>query len=343
MNEISKRLFAAMSNPCLKDSRKPSTSHYPSSVSVKITGPDGEPQTIGTCLRQQYYFRTESGVSDHSPIEYSISAMQGEKNHELIEQLLDTYGFQMGMQKIAAEHSIYDEMYDLSGRSDLLVWDYKKNQMAGIEVKSVGDYKASKTILEPDPTHILQSIIYLDHYRRCIPVGQVRPERWYILYIARNESYHVKKKSHGSPFEKLWDFCIELNDQDQAVCYHNTGVTVYKDYSLDNIYARYKLLSDHLEDNTLPDRDFIRKYSEEKIAGLHKVNMISRKPDREKIDKWLAAGAKAGQLKLELGDIECQFCPFQSKCWDSQATVRPSYKLPVVQTFTPAETTNFNL
>ena len=86
----------------------------------------------------------EEPTSNPGNPDYMISALLGDKVSELLVYLLDNYGFQMGIQRAATEHSFQDPRLNLSGRSDIIVWDYIQKELAGVEVKSVGAYKAAK-------------------------------------------------------------------------------------------------------------------------------------------------------------------------------------------------------
>lgn len=314
MNNLSKRLRDSLVNPPFTSNRK-TTSFYPSSVSVEVPQPWGT-QVIGACLRQQYYRMNEEPTSNPGNPDYMISALLGDKVSELLVYLLDTYGFQMGIQRAATEHSFQDPRLNLSGRSDIIVWDYVQKELAGIEVKSVGAYKAAKTIEAPAEEHIMQAVLYLDFYRTFIKEGDARPKKWYIWYFSRTENYSIKGKKHGSPLEMIWDFFITLDSDDNPVVHTPTSSRAYKHLNLKNIHERFNRLKVFIDTKTLPPRDYDIAYSEEKLTTLYKCGQFTRKADEEKIQKWLDKGAKEGKLKLEMGDFECQLCVWKDKCWN---------------------------
>lgn len=319
MNILSKRLYTAISNPNIKSIRKTSGFH-PSAASIKL--PSGE--VLGACMRDSYYRMTEVGGTNQGPPDYTISANLGDKMHQYIDEILDKFGYSMGIQKIESEHSFFDEDLNLSGRSDIIAWDHINQEIIGIEVKSVGEYKASKVLEVPDHTHIMQSMLYLDFYSKKIPDGMHRPNKWYIWYISRTEGYAIKSRKHGSPFQMLWDYYITLHN-DHVVVHTSAGSYSYPELTVSGIKDRYNQLKLHLENNIAPPRDYQIQYSEEKIADLYKRDKLTRKADKEKVEKWLAKGAKEGKLKIELGDIECSFCSFKDHCWDQKAIEQPTY------------------
>lgn len=322
MNYLSNKFSRALNNPTFSKVRR-FRSITPSSASTIVNTPIGT-KVVGSCIRQQYY-RIKNFEPDNSPvnIDWTLSAIIGDKMHHLVEEIIDVFGFEMKLQKLTKEHSIYDHVSKLSGRSDFIVWDYENNEPIGIEVKSVGEYKAKKSMEQPSEEHVLQAVVYLDFYNKHIPDNQKKITKWFIWYISRTENWSIKAKDHGSPFEMMWDFCIELKDNIPIVTL-GTGIKQqWTDFSIDKIYARYDQLNDFLAKDLLPPRDYELQYSDEKIAALHQANMISRKGDKEAIEKWLKKGAPPGKHKVTLGDGECMFCEYKKVCMEN---MQPSPK-----------------
>lgn len=313
MNILSNRLYRSLESPATKVV-KPVTAFHPSSASIKIVE-NGEERVVGTCIRAQYYRATEPRISNTGNIDYSISAHIGDSLHELMARYIDDYGFTMGLQRIEAEHSFYLQEENISGRCDLLVWDHHKNEPVGIEVKSVGEYKANVCMERPAPEHVMQSMIYLYTYDKEIPDSMMKPKKWYIWYIARTENWSLKAKKHQSPFQMLWDFYITMDNTGVPTVYTPNGAERWEEYTIDKVLERYKLLKVHLENKVVPPRDYDIQYSEEKIMTAYKAGRITRKADIEKIEKWVKKGCKEGTLKLSIGDKECDFCQMKDHCW----------------------------
>lgn len=313
MNNLSKRLKESIINPPFTSIRKV-TSFYPSSVSVEVEQPWGK-EVIGSCLKQQYYRMVAEPSSNVGNPDYMISAALGDKVSGLLIEFLDKYGFQMGVQKVAEEQSFFDPRINLSGRVDIIIWDYENNELAGIEVKSVGSYKASKTIEFPAEEHIMQAAMYLDYYRTFILDDKIVPKKWYIWYFSRTENYSIKTKKHNSPLEMIWDFSVTLDPDGNPVVHSSTSSKVFKHLNIAKIHERFNRLSNYIEEGIEPPRDFDIEYSEEKITTLYKLDQLTRKADKEKIEKWLNKGAQEGKLKLQMGDFECQLCSWRDKCW----------------------------
>lgn len=315
MNYLTNRFKQAYENPIINCNKK-STTFHPSAASIKIEDAQGNQRVIGACLREQYYRITTDSISNPGLMDYSISADIGEKLHQLIEQYIELYGFKMGLQKIEAESIIFDEELNLSGRSDLLVWDYKNNELIGIEVKSLGEFKAGKCAESPDEQHVMQALLYLDFYNRHIPEGMPRPTKWYIWYISRTENWTIKSKKHGSPLQMLWDFHITMDSEGCPTVHTATSKERWADFSVEKIKDRYADLAFYVSEGIVPPRDFEIQYSEERIAADYKNDKIKYKGDKEKIKKWLDKGAPSGKLNLEMGDFACRFCNWKDHCWN---------------------------
>lgn len=316
MNYLSNKLAKALLSPSFTNNRKTS-SLTPSSASTIVKDSKGNSRVVGACLRQQYY-RIKDFVPDEGDknIDWTLSALMGEKMHDLLVDLIDVFGFEMGLQKLTREHSIYDTVIKLSGRCDLIVWDHTNKEPVGIEIKSIGEYKAKKAVEQPIDEHVLQSVVYLDFYNRNIPEGQKKITKWYIWYVSRTENWTIKSKSHNSDFTMLWDYCIELDNGVPIITLTDGSKQRWTDYSIENIYKRYNDLHTYLSANSLPPRDYEILYSEEKITGMYQNGLISKKGDSEVIDKWLKKGAPPGKLKITMGDSECSFCEYQKLCWE---------------------------
>ena len=242
MNYLSNKLAKALLSPSFANNRKTS-SLTPSSASTIVKDSKGNSRVVGACLRQQYY-RIKDFVPDEGDknIDWTLSALMGEKMHDLLVDFIDVFGFEMGLQKLTREHSIYDSVIKLSGRCDLIVWDHTNKEPVGIEIKSIGEYKAKKAVEQPIDEHVLQSVVYLDFYNRNIPEGQKKITKWYIWYISRTENWTIKSKSHNSDFTMLWDYCIELDNGVPIITLTDGSKQRWTDYSIENIYKRYRVL-----------------------------------------------------------------------------------------------------
>lgn len=338
MNELSKRLYQAMRQPSVRHDRHSLTLH-PSAASVVVKR-HGQAQVIGGCNRQEYYRLKGYPQFGESNLDWNIFARMGKKAEDLIEELLLENGFQAGLQTLAREHPLFERNLGLSGRSDLILWDYVSQRPVGVDVKSVGEWKAGQVMEKPWEEHVLQCAVYLDYYQNQIPKNQAQMEFWYIWYVARSESWNLKKKKHGSPFQGLWDYRIGLTNAGEAVVYGCAAPEVWSHITIDEVYRRFGELQVFVENNQVPPRDYLLNYSEEHLAWMHKYDLLVLKKHKDEVKKWKAKGAPQGQLGLDLGDFECRNCPYVQECWqqDSFLQTKPeTYNLPAAEPDAPPQ------
>lgn len=313
MNILSSRIKIALEQSIIPETKK-SFSLYPSSASITLSQKTNGKNIVGSCLRQQYYRITGEPATHSMAGDIKVSTMLGDYITKMVEDLLDNHGFICNLQRIASEHSFYIPEINVSGRCDFIGYDNINKEVIGIEVKSVGEYKAGKCMEKPAEEHVLQSLIYLNHYKKTNPKLNIK--KWYILYISRTENYAIKAKKHGSDLAMIWDFYITIDDKDQAAIIHSSnGTEKWADFNIKNIYSRFDELSKYLASSTVPPKDYKLYYSEEDLASMFKKGELTRKADIEKMEKWLKKGAPKDKLKIELGDIECSFCAYKGVCW----------------------------
>jgi hypothetical protein len=315
MIDLTSRLFEALETPITSDIRGKS-GFYPSSASIDM--PDG---TIsGSCLRQQYYRWMDCAPTDKGDIEWKITSMVGEALHKTVGWMFREMSLGTNLTLIREEQSFFDKDHMLSGRIDLLLYDAVSDAVMGCDIKTVGEFAASISIDQPRLKDILQCTIYLDQYQKHGNKTKHPLKEWAILYLARTESWRLKKYPHGSPFKYMWQFSLFLDEVDNHVIVENQyGERTHYEYiTPEKIYARYGKLKDYIKSDSLPPRDFEHTYSEERIVGMFKEGKIKYKKDLTVIDKWLAKGAEAGELGLDMGDFECRYCDFKSLCWSDR-------------------------
>lgn len=321
MNILSNRLAKAIENPTTRIVKASSTFH-PSAASVETIDSRGFKKVTGACLRQQYYRITESKISNPSNPDYELAAMLGDKLHQLMDELLITHGFAMGLQRINAEYPIYDADTNISLRTDSLTWDHRNNECIGLEFKSVAEYKANQAMERPVEEHVMQVVIYLALYKKHIPVKMHKPVKWYIWYISRTENWSIKAKKHGSPLAACWDFYVTLDDEGCPIIHTPSSIERWPHLSIHKILERYARLKDFLAMKELPPRDYDLNYSEAKLYGMYLNKELTRKADIEKVEKWEKKGCKEGGLNIVLGDAECNFCSWKDHCWGLEGQLR---------------------
>jgi len=210
--------------------------------------------------------------------------------------------------------------FDRDGNPSINSSDIKTNNIVGIEIKSISGYKGPRQVFgvkskkghwislpEPKPEHLLQSILY--HMYFCILKKEYR--YWKLAYINRENGERkefdidlIKEKvSNGKFLHRVY--------VDREPYKH----VLYAEH----ILQRYQELHTHLENETLPGRDFELFYDQAKIATL-----ASRK-ELSKIDMELFTKGK----KVRKGDWNCSYCPFKNICYEANGTPRDLTKLDV--------------
>ena len=325
---IPERIYNALHKPSTNQTRGRS-GLYPSEASVDIDG-----KVIGSCHRASWFRWNNYKPSGDINPDWSMAAIIGEWYHDGIVNLMRSMSHELGFTILAAETGFFDPNHMISGRIDFLMRDNKTGKLQGIDTKSVGEFKGKKCIEWPSDDHVLQCAVYLKIYQDNIAKQKDNSletvDKWGILYISRDENWDLKKKAHGSFLQLFWQFDIEF-EKDIVVVTNSQGAKKkYSHISVSNLFERYKKLLKLISTNSLPDREFERQYSEEKIVDLHKAKEIQFKKDQTVIDKWLKNGAPEGELGLKLGDSQCMFCSYQEQCYSEDPLNWPKDNVPLV-------------
>lgn len=288
---------------------KPGVTNWPSSLSVRT--PDG---ILGACARKVWYSRKGYPSSREVNPNYLFSAMMGDYIESLVVDLFQRTSAWTRLFPIAVQTPFYLEDMNLSGKIDIILENIDSGSLAGVDVKSVSAFKTSLCLPRPDISNALQCFAYLHHFsEKNIFGGHL--DRWYILYVSRSETWELKSKKNTSPLMQIWDFCIEKKD-DHMVISTPSGVLEYPEVSVSALHERQAEIDKACQADDPPPREYKLKYSEEEILGKYKQDKLRFKKDKTAVEKWLKAGAKEGELDLELGDFECMVCPYKDLCWN---------------------------
>ncbi len=344
MLNIPHRLYNAFANPATSTVRG-NTGLYPASASIEIDG-----VIYGSCKRAEYYRWYRFEPTNEADPESVLVTELGNSIHVMIAQLLRRCTLETDIVVLSEEQAFFDSTEFISGRTDLFMKDLKTGLLHGCDVKSVGEYKAGMVIDQPDISHILQCAVYLDQYNKSAKLNNSKPVTdWIILYVARNESWRLKKYPHGSNFKYMWQHSIDLDKGHVTVTSQNGNKKEYPQITMEAIYKGYRTLLAAIKAKKLPDRDFKLQYEEDRIVGLHKAEELN-KADTASVDKWLKNGAKAGELDIEMGDFQCRFCNWQKLCYSndpekSEKQKQVLYNIPkdVIQVKEPKETIDIDL
>lgn len=204
---------------------------------------------------------------------------------------------------------MFSKDYLISGELDNLVWEYddillpdgqpsgrvkirEPRRLIGVEIKSFYGYYAEKEILtlgKPKVNHMLQSLVYLEHYKPNIPY-------WLLVYLSRSGGVDTP---NGRMFGR--QFKIQISKVTGEVFVD--GVMV-KEYTIKDVMERFKEARKYVESNTLPERDYVYNFPAEIVEFKYKEGEISKKD----YSSW-----KAGSKYIS--DWECSYCPYLLMCW----------------------------
>lgn len=298
------RIKKLICNPYVKESRKKGGRH-PSSASTVYVNEHGETVTAGTCLRKQWYSARHYEESGDRNAEGIMKALAGDLWSQFLVDRVKEAGFWYG-----DETRFYNQELDISGRVDIIVAEESTGHPVGVEVKSVGTFVSKGVIkptaaypLAPKEDHVMQSMIYLHHYKNAI-------KKWVILYLDRNT---MEMAEHIIRIEKDKDgyhFPVISNDM---------GVKEWKHIRLEDIIKRWQELEVHVKNKTLPDRDYQIQYPNTHIAKLYDTDRLT-KTERGKIAKRIESGKfkDSDPPLMPKGDWQCRYCPFVQECYKEE-------------------------
>jgi hypothetical protein len=267
---------------------------YPSEASVQVRDEHGDLVTHGGCLRASY-FRL-SGMFEGIPFdprsEYIFA--QG----KMIEEWLISQWKEMGVW-VDNNVKFLDEVNNISGEIDAILAEPPSGQLYGVEVKTFYGYHAEKELFGdkrtkgfPKMSQLLQTLIYVNHFAGRLPYFRM-------AYFARDS---VERRT----------FKVEI-EQEGNIKYPKVEGQVLRQFSVNDVLDRYKLLQTHLTSNTVPPNDFELQYSPEKIEDYYK---------KDKVGKTKYESFKKGKLAAHerIGDWQCAYCRYKEECWGNPRT-----------------------
>jgi len=261
---------------------------YPSEASVEWIDHHGITRVGGACMRQVYYRCTNTPV-DGQPDAYSewIFALG-----KAVEQILVEQWKQMGIW-VANNIKFLDEEHNISGELDVVLTE-PDGTLYGAEVKSFYGYQATRDICgnkhqqgKPKTSQLLQTLVYVD---LCRKLGII--DYFKMIYYARDSANRA-------------EFDITLLQDGEFLRPTINGVIDYR-FTMQEIYDRYAILADHINNKILPVRDFERVWDEEKVEQRHDIGEVSDTAYKD----W-----KKRPEKNPIGDWQCRYCPYSSICY----------------------------
>ena len=309
---------------------------YPSEGSAKVGS-----SVYGKCLRAAF-FRYKAAVQQEVHLDdNSISIPVQEKPNAKAQWIFEAGNrFESAIVDCARDAKILLQGHvkisipvgglAINGEIDAVFSD-KHGIPVGIEIKSIQGSLAETAIIgnqgmrarrlkgEPKVEHVIQTAIYAWHLKEQIP-------RFKILYIMRDKC-----------FREEFQVVVKEDSEKRKLIYVDNELWKY--FTLDDVFDRYKKLAFHINSNTTPERDYTLIYDDNTMNHLFKTKQLP-KGDSEKWDKywereqeyklWEQAdpqlrGKEPRQLKRpERGDWNCAWCSAKNLCYNKDNTPRGS-------------------
>ena len=180
----------------------------------------------------------------------------------------------------------YNEQHNISGELDCLISTKESKQLIGVEIKTGYGYQFQRKVLgtptrkgQPKLNHLLQVMLYADHFK--IPFRMIYIDRG----NAQRAEFNITLNTDGT-----------ANIDDRKL---NNGI------SIPRCLARFKEVEEHVENGTLPRRDFQLKYSQERVEFLYDSKRLT-KTQRKEFER---------NKKIDMGDWNCSYCSYKDYCW----------------------------
>ena len=268
--------------------------YWPSEASVTYIDKHGIPRVLGKCIRAVAY--SVLGVQRTDLIDpRGMRILTMGKNIEAVEQQwAKDAGIWWGS-NVKFRHR-YMNM-TISGEVDMFV-RRPDGVVEGIEYKSGYGYYFESEIFGntrkagyPKPEHLMQVVLYLDHYSAIETFG--------IIYVNRGDMKRVEHRVSLVP-QPNGDKGIRVIS---AAGSKNVDITESR-FTVGSIYNRFMELDGILTEGIIPERDYMIQYSSTKIENEYQMKNISK----SKYDKWKSR-------KQPIGDWNCAYCAFKDLCY----------------------------
>lgn len=277
---------------------------WPSEASAQFTNQFNEVETVGKCKRATFYrlkgLKPTNPPSSKSQVIFLLG--------NLIEDQLVEMWKQMGLWE---NNSVRweDKEKNLSGEFDCILRE--GNRLYGVECKSFYGYHANKQILgywegrapnkrfiygRPKDEHLMQAAIYADQTR-----GQL--EGFKIFYCSRDNN-------------EFKEFNITTTE-DGTIFINGRAETRF---TMNDVYSRYTQLQQHLDEESIPDKDYTYKPDDATVQKLF---------ERGDVSKSAYEAHVAG--KESYTDFHCSYCEYKDHCQgpNSNSFVNPQVEVPV--------------
>lgn len=186
----------------------------------------------------------------------------------------------------------YEDVVDTLGKPTGIIKIIEPRRLIGVEVKSFYGYYAEKEILIagiPKWNHVLQALVYLDHYKPNIPY-------WLLIYISRGGAIDTPLGRTNSR-----QFKLQLSKLTGEIFIDGL---IVKEFNIKDVQARFKKAQFLIDNGQLPERDYVYNYPKELVDLRVSNGEISKKEHSD----W-----KNGYKYIS--DWQCLYCPYLYDCW----------------------------
>ena len=299
---------------------------YPSSASIQL--PDGRVE--GGCWRADFY--RIKGVTPTNPPEFYLSMIH--KLGKSVENTVIDAMLQAGVYESSGV-KFYDPTINVSGELDI-TGRFRRNGVMryfGVEVKSVYGHGAVETIQgrarawrgqaafrpKPKTQNLLQVMTYLDQFS--IEKGPgFYLEGFKLLYIPRDKPVDGREytvflvKKTDLTAEHLAEFGPAMKDNERYAYVSTPDHPDYveTDFSLEDMYGRWKKQLEMMRNDIAPERPYKKFYSGEQIEYLHSIDELSKSAYEE----WQKGRGKPGHYLCQT------YCEFRDFCYKRDGAPR---------------------
>jgi len=336
-------ILIALRRPRVGDPKEPT--QWPSEGSCTYEDEHGL-QVAGSCRRRSFfrllveeYTFDPSGVPEnlHEVVEILENNKKPTEDYmrfiwaqgELYEQYIIDMAKQTGV-FLYTQVPIYIPGYTVSGKLDLIFVDPETGKLHIAEAKSVygeGGTKVMGTpamrregyLGTPKDSNLIQAGIYEWWWAsKNEAYGHTRliyGDRGTGMYAEFEVACRPGVDADGNPVTEIWYL---------PMC--RKGEWTKSPFTIDSILAAYRSNRLHIQNGTVPDRDFDEVYSKEKLALYYNTGRLTRKADREQweahvqreeLNAQLEAEGKKPKVPIkipEVGDFHCRYCDFSKAC-----------------------------
>ena len=285
---------------------------WPSQASVEYYPklPDGSSQHSikvvgGKCLRSSYW-QMKGEPKTNRTNGNNILKMQVGKDLEI--RILDdikvhenklwanNYKFHsyVNMKNLKLQKSMGKNTIHISGELDAIFVDPKSKKFVGCELKtSYGYWFTKEQVLNKTPkiANLLQTMLYLYHFQARLreTEPEVPCEYFQIDYFDRGDFHDAE----------IYTYLQEVDGKYYPVINN----VLWDNITYNAIIDRYMKLREYFLNDELPPRDFTIKYDLKRLKEMKALGKLTKKKEAEFLEG------------KSIGDFECSYCPYRSKCW----------------------------